>query len=753
MADSGEAGKRDFRRGISSILKRVAAWLRTLALAPGSERGAVIAVGAAVTIVAVYLGSDLHSGLGVIPDMTLGLLAGVVGFLLSYWLVRLGLFVLRKLPPGYIAAAVAGFIAVMFFWSVSEEAVWYISIVIVLCEVLLGGVSYELFRGGWRTANTQKRVLLLSTLVLTLGLNTGFVYWYLHPGVDDYLLKIEPYQSPPAIDAPDPTLPGPYIVKTLFYGSGTDQRRSEFGENVDITTYTVNASSYVWLDGFKAKTRQWFWGFGPQEFPLNGRVWYPEGEGLFPLVLVVHGNHTMTDFSDPGYGYLGELLASRGYIVVSVDENFLNGYFSGRMSGENDARGWMLLKHLELWRQWSNDPASIFAGQVDLGNIALIGHSRGGEAVAQAASFNRLTHNPNNARIRWNFNFGILSVVAVAPVDQQYKPAGHPTVLTDVNYLVLQGAHDADVKTYYGFQQFQRVQYTNPETDLFKAGLYIYQANHSQFNSVWGNQDFGLPRGRYLNIKPLLAGEDQRQIALLYISAFLDTTLGGESAYLPLFQDYHNAGAWLPPTLYINQYQGAGYHPMTTFEEDYDVITTTVDGGRIKGVNLSRWKEKEMKSRTGKSQYNHAVEVGWNSKSARYSIVLPAGLGLDLDLDGGDYLVFNLADGRDYEEGEGLLDFNVILEDSNGEVTEVALSDVMELLPQFRVQITRLPGWERIKYKSPTEVVFQTFRIPLSSLQESNPRFESGLVVEIRFSFDLVEKGVIILDEVGFEIN
>jgi ATP-dependent Lon protease len=58
--------------------------------------------------------------------------------------------------------------------------------------------------------------------------------------------------------------------------------------------------------------------------PLNGRVWYPDGPGPFPLVLIVHGNHNMKDFSDPGYGYLGELLASRGYIFASIDENFID---------------------------------------------------------------------------------------------------------------------------------------------------------------------------------------------------------------------------------------------------------------------------------------------------------------------------------------------------------------------------------------------------------------------------------------------
>jgi hypothetical protein len=52
----------------------------------------------------------------------------------------------------------------------------------------------------------------------------------------------------------------------------------------------------------------------------------------------------MKDFSDPGYAYLGELFASRGFIAVSVDENFLN----GDIRSENDARAYVLLEHLKV---------------------------------------------------------------------------------------------------------------------------------------------------------------------------------------------------------------------------------------------------------------------------------------------------------------------------------------------------------------------------------------------------------------------
>ncbi len=137
-----------------------------------------------------------------------------------------------------------------------------------------------------------------------------------------------------ALDAPDPGQPGQYGVRTLYYGSGTDINRPEYRDSVAITTPTVDVSKMVSL-GASAGERNEYWGFTPKEMPLNARVWYPDGDGPFPLVLVVHGNHNMRDFSDPGYDYFGELLASRGYILVSVDENFIN----GGIRGENEARG------------------------------------------------------------------------------------------------------------------------------------------------------------------------------------------------------------------------------------------------------------------------------------------------------------------------------------------------------------------------------------------------------------------------------
>src|SRR4030043_337950 len=146
-------------------------------------------------------------------------------------------------------------------------------------------------------------------------------------GTTSYLADISymhDYHVEP-IDAPDPSLDGPYSYHTYFYGSGDDKHRKEYGEGVDFKTDPVDANPFMgYFDNMPR-----YWGFDFDSLPLNGRVWFPDGNGPFPLVLIVHGNHNMKDFSDSGYEYLGKLLASRGFIAVSVDENFLNHNFGG----------------------------------------------------------------------------------------------------------------------------------------------------------------------------------------------------------------------------------------------------------------------------------------------------------------------------------------------------------------------------------------------------------------------------------------
>ena len=563
------------------------------------------------------------------------------------------------------------------------------------------------------------------------------------------------------VSLPDPSQPGPFAVKTLTYGSGTDRYRPEFGREAALKTLPVDGSILLegsWK-GFTGQLRTLAWGFGPDSLPINGRVWYPDGPGPFPLVLMVHGNHNMMDFSDPGYAYLGGLLASRGYIFVSVDENFINGGLTDLVfgfSGENDARGWLLLEHLETWMSWNRTPGSPFYKMVDPQRIAVGGHSRGGEAAAIAAAFNHLPAYPDNAALKFNYGYNIRAVAAVAPIDGQYNPAWRATPLSDVNYFVIHGSHDSDVTSFSGINQYDRVA-LGDDGDFFKAAVYIYRANHGQFNTTWGDDDRGGLVTGFLNRAALMDGEDQRQAARVYLSAFFDAALKDERGYLPLFQDARAAGeGWLPDSIYINRFDRSGDLLAAGFQEDIDLHTATLPGSSIQAEAVDLWREQRVQSKWGGREAS-AVYLGWNEdQTASYTITLPEE---DLGLSADGALIFSLADAlQDPAPADGSqpeqrgaprqpVDLTVVLEDAQGRAGSVRLGDYLLVQPQLKAGLYKAKLFES---KAPSEPVLQSYAIPLADFVEAGDGFDPARTVRIRFVFDRTPRGSIVLDNIGF---
>ncbi len=732
---------------------RIADWFVKFRFAADWPKRVVVAVGLLGIVTSGYLGSEHNFGFGLLGNIAAGILLGGVVFLLGSGAAWLVLWFLSKFPKIVIAVLIAGMIIQIVLWGEWLWLNWAIATASVVVMMMMAAGISEFSSGGWKKAFLPKKILMICLIILGGGFLIGMTILLVLPGMEASPLLYEAFEGTSTINATDPSLPGGFEVATLTYGSGKDLRRPEFGKDVDILTDTVNGSSFVSYSGWLAETREWYWGFGPEALPLNGRVWYPQAEGKFPLVMIVHGNHTMTEFSDAGYAYIGDLLARRGYIVVSVDENFLNGGVWGEVKSETDGRAWLLLEHLNLWREWSQDEESPFFGIVDMTNIALVGHSRGGEAVAIAAVFNRLSRNPDNARTRWNYHFDIQAIVAIAPVDQQYKPADHLLTLADINYLLIQGSHDSDIYYFQGAEQFQRIEFSNPEDDWFKASVYIYRANHGQFNSIWGNKDFkGIP-GVLINRKALLPEAEQQKILLVYLSAFLETTLKGGGAYLPLFMDHRSVGDWLPNTGYITQYEDAGCVFFADYEEDVDVTTISLPGGSTDATGLSTWREEALPFRKNSLQDNHAVHLRWSNKTASYLVRLPEGYADQMQLSSDVSFVFSMADGRSPKGLEYLLDLSIILEDVRGEKASVTLSDIMPLMSQFPAQIYRLALWNESKMNTLSEPVLQSFRIPMAAFMDDNPRFEPDRIVEIGFHFDQVNEGDIWLDNLGFDLT
>ena len=588
---------------------------------PGERAWRGAALGLLIATIIVFADAFLHRAM--LPHPTYDRVSSALSTVGEAALWGIGLVVLAsvvgRMPWRYKLAlgACGGVLASSFPFSMDERGL----VGALLAFSAAGAGLASISREDRSVLTPLQRRIAVAGIAVGVGTVAYLLYWVGNTGFEPLEYRNAAVEAATEGEAivdtltlPDPSLPGDYPVLYLAYGSGDDIRRAEFGRDADLVTDTVDGRPFLasW-SGDSGEERKEFWGFDRDELPLQGRVWYPDGEGPFPLVLIVHGNHSMYEYSDPGYQYLGELLASRGYILVSVDENFIN----GSIRTENDARGWLLLEHLSQWQRWNDaDPGSSnpFEGKVDMSRIGLIGHSRGGEAVAVAAAFNGLPYYPDDATVPFDYGFEIGAVMAIAPVMGQYQPGGRYTDLHDVNYFVIHGANDGDVSSFNGAGQYEHVWFSGGPY-RFKSSLYVMGANHGQFNQVWGSWDSGAPFGRSLSTRSLIPEEDQRKIAEVYLSAFLEAALRRESGYLPLFADSRVGGDWLPDTAYLGEFDDSRSTKVATFDEDVDVTTATVAGGRTWAENLNVWREQQvsMKSRTKETA---GVYLGWEIEDA-----------------------------------------------------------------------------------------------------------------------------------------
>ena len=110
-----------------------------------------------------------------------------------------------------------------------------------------------------------------------------------------------------------------------------------------------------------------------------------------------------------------------------------------------------------------------------------------------------------------------------------------------------------------------------------------------------------------------MSGEEQRLIGAVYISAFLEATLKGRWEYVRLFRDHRSAGEWLPDALLVSRFEDPSFRLVSDFEEDVDVTTASVRGGRIEGKHLVVWRESDLKLRGGGHRYDNGVFLGWTS--------------------------------------------------------------------------------------------------------------------------------------------
>lgn len=632
--------------------------------------------------------------------------------------------------------------------------------------LLLFGVAFSVTWFGLRLKN-KFTLLSFAGLVLPLVFLAGGLYWLFQEGKDPFRSDLQDpvltaLEFNPLKDALDPAAEGAFAIDSFTYGSGSDKQRVEFAQQVRFETPSLDAS--LILPDWKGKKKKWrekYWDFGVKNFPLNGRAYVPVGEGPFPIALIVHGNHGMIDYSDDGYGYLCRMLASQGIIAVSVDENFLNGHWSGDFQGkEMPARAWLLLKHLDLWRTWSKSIDHPLYGKADLEKVMLVGHSRGGEAVAIAAVFNRLPVFPDNANLAFDFNFGIQSVVAIAPTDYRYQRQMN---MEDVNYLTIQGSYDSDETSFWGMRAYQRLQFSD-STHYIKAGVYIHKANHGQFNSTWGRKDFGPPYGWLLNTAPMLTASEQQQAARVFIGAFARTTLLGEEQYVPLFENPSYGREWLPDNFYLSHLHKTKDVSLQDYEEDINLFQG-VNGLANSGSKLAIWREEMLASRSKgtQTQENHALLIGWDygenipeSDSMAYydwefenSLLLAVQpKAILLSLAAGDVGVLNASQGEKEKTTEEVPDPLFEITDGVGNQVNLRLSMVKPLTPRLKSRFMKLSEMSKDRVGKDWEVHLETYALPVQFFQ-GDENFNWQDIKKIRLLADKTNRGVLVIDNLG----
>jgi hypothetical protein len=388
----------------------------------------------------------------------------------------------------------------------------------------MGGARYE-FRTGERllghpvqNGNRLRLRVPPSQALTDLSVWAGGRRIDAHAAVTRIAEAAPPAEPVLAIAAADPATPGPYETRRLRYALP------------DLVVPGI-----------------------PAPVEVLAEVTAPVGGGsAMPLVLFLHGRHSTCYRGGPGgeasgdwpcpegwrpvpshtgYRYVADVLASQGYLVVSISANGINGQDDLFIDdGGAFARSQLVRHHLAQWAEWSahgGDPwGGRFYGRVNLEQVVLVGHSRGGEGVERAA-IDTWPEDP------WQ----IQGLVLIGPT------AFGRQVAAGIHTAVILPFCDGDVSDLQG-QQYVDIGRDLTRDRALRASVMAMGTNHNFYNTEWtpglskspawddwfdpGDPQCGEDRERRLS------PAEQQAVGLAYTAALVDLAVGASARFLSL---------------------------------------------------------------------------------------------------------------------------------------------------------------------------------------------------------------------------
>lgn len=251
-------------------------------------------------------------------------------------------------------------------------------------------------------------------------------------------------------------------------------------------------------------------------YKLRGTMSIPLGEGKFPLIFVVHGNHN-NEIEDKrydiGFDYLTKKLAENGYIAIALD---LNQSYMWKY-GDNDEihRSIEITKqHLKALKDANkgidNGYTIDLKDKIDMSKIGLVGHSVGGEIIIELA----------DALIQQGES--VTSLLDIAPavvrVDIKY-------LKNDIDTAILVPELDGDARGLDGYGVYDILNSKKRE-NLLSLTL-LENANHNYFNREVEKND-AIVWTETKNIDNQLSRQAQEEFLENFAVDFFDASMKGK---------------------------------------------------------------------------------------------------------------------------------------------------------------------------------------------------------------------------------